>query len=268
VNQWVNQIWKGDCLDLMKGMPEGSVDMVLSDLPYGVTRNTWDRPIDLGALWTQYRRVVKSSGVIALTSSGIFTGKLIMSNPAMFKYKLVWLKSVKTNFLNARKQPLRRHEDICVFYSRQPTYNPQMIAGKPYVLTPSKASKNYDHYEPISTANKTGERFPSDVIQLSSAGSENHWYHPTQKPVVLGRYLIRTYSNQGDIVLDNACGSGSFLVAAAMEGRQFIGIEKYPGSNHAAKKEKDLISICYERIRQAQERKELFDGKDETCQPL
>lgn len=268
MNKWVNHIWEGDCLQVMKELPDGSVDMVLCDLPYGITRNAWDRPIDLKALWEQYLRVVKAGGVIALSSTGFFTAKLIMSNPAMFKYKLVWVKSVKTNFLNARKQPLRCYEDICIFYGRQPTYNPQMTAGRPYELTPSKASGNYDHYRPISTANKTGERYPSDVIHLSSAGRENRWYHPTQKPVDLGRYLIRTYSNEGDIILDNACGSGSFLVAAAIEGRKFIGIERYPRSNHTVKKGEDLISICYERIRQAQQRKELFDGKEETRQPL
>jgi site-specific DNA-methyltransferase (adenine-specific)/modification methylase len=201
--------------------------MILCDLPYGTTQNAWDSIIPLDRLWAQYLRVIKPSGVIALTSHGVFTAKLILSQERLFKYKWVWEKSKPTNFLNAKKQPLRKHEDVCIFYKRQPTYHPQMTQGAAYDkgMRKNQLSGSYGDYGPVHNQSD-GERYPTDIIYVKTAESEGKVVHPTQKPIELGRYFIRTYTNPGDTVLDNACGSGSFLVAALMEGRNFIGIEK------------------------------------------
>ena len=132
MHNFKNKIIQGDCLEVMKDIPDNSIDMIVCDLPYGTTENKWDSIIDLEKLWNEYNRIVKKNGVIALTSQGIFTAKLILSNERDFKYKIVWIKSKSTNFLNAKKQPLRKHEDICIFYKKQPNYNPQMKNGEPY----------------------------------------------------------------------------------------------------------------------------------------
>lgn len=225
------ELHEGDCLDVMTGIPPASVDMILCDLPYGTTQNKWDSVIPLDALWKQYRRVIKPTGVIALSSQGIFTAKLILSNEAWFKYKFVWIKSKPTNFLNARRQPLRQHEDICIFYGRQPDYcyDQVMSPGEPYDKGVRKAqyTGSYGDFRPVQVKSE-GERFPTDTLYCKTAESEagGRVWHPTQKPVALGRYLVRMYTKPGDVVLDNAFGSGSFLVAAAMEGRRYIGIEK------------------------------------------
>lgn len=134
IEEFINNVYEGDCLEIMKQLPDNSIDMVLCDLPYGTTQNKWDSVIPLDELWKQYRRVVKDNGAIVLTSQGMFTAELMLSNPSMFKYKWVWEKSKSTNFLNAKKQPLRKHEDVCVFYKKQPIYHPQMIEGEPRIL--------------------------------------------------------------------------------------------------------------------------------------
>jgi len=254
---YVNKIIEGDCISILRELPDDCIDMVLADLPYQVTVNPWDKLIDLEELWIQYERVVKRNGVIALSAQGRFTGQLIMSNPKLFKYKIVWIKSVATNYLNAKKQPLRRHEDICIFYREQPVYHPQMGTGKPYSATRnSRPSNSYgDHFS--TTTNNNGARYPTDVIiheedhvYVHSALSEGKVYHPVQKPVALGRYLIRTYTDEGDLVLDNVCGSGSFLVAAVLEKRKFIGIDK----NEQAfqfKEPVDFIAISRMRVQAA-----------------
>ena len=131
-NEIINQLFEGDCLKYLKQFPDNSIDMVLCDLPYGTTQNKWDSVISLSKLWKEYERVVKDNGAIVLTSQGLFTAQLMMSNPKMFKYKWIWEKSKPTNFLNAKNQPLRKYEDVCVFYKKQPTYNPQMTKGEPY----------------------------------------------------------------------------------------------------------------------------------------
>lgn len=222
-----NTLLQGDCLDVLARFPDGSVDLILCDLPYGTTQNKWDSVIDLGQLWTQYRRVIKPNGAIVLTSQGIFTAKLILSNERMFKYKLVWEKSKPTNFLNAKKQPLRKHEDVCVFYRKQPTYTPQMGKGVPYDkgVRKDQLSGSYGDFQPAHVKSD-GARYPTDVVYFKTAESEGPVIHPTQKPVELARYLVRTFSRPGDLVLDNAFGSGSFLVGAALEGREYCGIEK------------------------------------------
>lgn len=224
---FVNQLFEEDCLECMKRIPNQSIDMILCDLPYGMTQNQWDCFIPLDLLWEQYERIIKPNGAIVLTSQGLFTARLIMSQQKLFKYKWVWEKSKPTNFLNAKKQPLRKHEEVCVFYKKQPTYNPQMTAGEPYNkgIRKNQLSGSYGDFQPVHVFSE-GERFPTDVIYVKTAESEGEVVHPTQKPIELGRYFIRTYTKPGEIVLDNTFGSGSFLVAALMEGRNFIGIEK------------------------------------------
>lgn len=249
-----NSLLEGDCLKLLRRVPTGSVDLILCDLPYGTTQNRWDSVIDLDHLWTEYRRVLKPSGVVVLTSQGIFTAKLILSNEDWFKYKIVWEKSKSTNFLNAKKQPLRKHEDICVFYEKPPTYNPQMRPGAAYDkgIRKNQLSGSYGDFQPAHVRSD-GERYPTDIVYFKTAESEpeRSVWHPTQKPVELGRYLVRTYSNEGEIVLDNAFGSGSFLVAAATEKRRFIGIERNK-EVHLFKNEKiDYIALAEDRLRRA-----------------
>lgn len=212
-----DRIIEGDCLEVMKGIPGESIDMILCDLPCGTTQNKWDSIIDLDLLFTEYMRIIKPHGAIVLTSSGLFTAKLMLHAPEIYKYKIIWVKSKATNFLNAKKQPLRKYEDICVFYKAQPTYNPQMSEGEAYDkgVRKDQLTGSYGAFSP-KHVKSDGSRYPTDIVYFKTAESEGAVYHPTQKPVDLGRYLIRTYTNPGDIVLDNACGSGSFCVAAVL----------------------------------------------------
>jgi site-specific DNA-methyltransferase (adenine-specific)/modification methylase len=252
VSNLLNRVFEADCLEKMQDIPNKSIDMVLCDLPYGMTQNAWDSYIPLSKLWSQYLRIIKPNGVIALTSHGVFTAKLILSQEKLFKYKWVWEKSKPTNFLNAKKQPLRKHEDVCVFYQRQPTYNPQMTQGVAYDkgVRKNQLSGCYGDFEPVHV-HSDGERYPTDIIYIKTAESEGDVVHPTQKPVELGRYLVRTYTNPGEIVLDNTCGSGSFLVAAMLEGRNFIGIEKNENVALFKREEIDYIKVSENRLREA-----------------
>ena len=260
IQDYLNQVIQGDCLNVMPNIPDQSVDMILCDLPYGTTQNKWDSVIDLPKLWAEYTRIIKDNGAIVLTSQGLFTAKLIMSNESWFKYKIVWIKSKSTNFLNAKKQPLRKHEDICIFYKNQPTYNPQMTQGERYDkgIRKDQYTGSYGDFKPRHVQSN-GQRYPNDVVcyeeqdiedfvYFKTAESEGKVYHPTQKPIELGRYLIRTYSNPGDTILDNACGSGSFLVAAALEQRNYIGIEKNQNALLHKVKSIDYIKVCNDRI--------------------
>lgn len=248
-------LYQGDCLEVMRGFPDHSVDMVLCDLPYGTTRNKWDSVIPLDRLWQEYRRIVKPNGVIALSSQGIFTARLILSNEQWFRYKFVWVKSKPTNFLNARRQPLRQHEDICVFYGTQPNYRPVMSPGEPYDkgIRKSQYTGSYGDFRPVQVKSD-GDRFPTDTLYCKTAESEpgGRVWHPTQKPVALGRYLIRMYSGDGDVILDNAFGSGSFLVAAALEGRRFIGIEKNEEVHLFRRERIDYLSVANQRLSEAE----------------
>lgn len=252
IKSFTDKIITGDCLAIMRTMPPKSVDMILCDLPYGTTQNNWDSVINLKELWEQYERIAKDNAAIVLTSQGPFTARLMLSNEALFKYKLVWIKSKSTNFLNAKKQPLRKHEDICVFYKKQPTYNPQMTPGEPYNkgIRKSQNSGSYGDFNPVHVKSE-GDRYPNDIIYFKTAESEGNVYHPTQKPVELGRYLIKTYSKEGDIILDNTCGSGSFPVAAVLENRRFIGIELNENPLLFKKEKVDMIEICNARIVEA-----------------
>ena len=255
ITHFENKVIEGDCLEVMNNIPQGSIDMVLCDLPYGTTQNHWDSVIPLDQLWKQYERIIKDNGVIVLTGQGIFTAQLMLSNQKLFKYKIVWMKSKSTNFLNAKKQPLRRHEDVCIFYKNQPLYNPEMTAGEPYNkgFRKDQLTGSYGDFKTIEVKSD-GERYPTDVVYFKTAESEGEVFHPTQKPLELGRYFIRTFTKPGDIVLDNTCGSGSFLVSAILEGRKFIGIEKNEEVYLHRKQKVDYIEICKKRIKEAQER--------------
>ena len=249
ISEFVNKIFEDDCLNVLPKIPNKSIDMILCDLPYGTTQNKWDSVIPLEALWEQYNRIIKDNGVIALTSQGIFTAKLILSNEQYFKYKIVWEKSKSTNFLNAKKQPLRKHEDICIFYKNQPLYNPQMTEGEPYDKggRKSQLTGSYGDFNPVHVKS-AGQRYPTDIVYFKTAESEGEVFHPTQKPVELGKYLIRTYTKEGAIILDNAFGSGSFLVSAIQEKRNFIGIEKNINVELFKNKKIDYIRLAHKRI--------------------
>jgi site-specific DNA-methyltransferase (adenine-specific) len=227
LEQITNTVFEGDCIEYMKQFPDKCIDMILCDLPYGTTQNKWDSVIPLDDLWKEYSRIIKDNGAIVLTSQGLFTAELMLSNKKMFKYKWIWEKSKPTNFLNSKKQPLRKYEDVCVFYKKQPQYNPQMLDGQPYDkgVRKNQLSGSYGDFQPVHVHSE-GKRYPTDIIYFKTAESEGDVIHPTQKPVELGRYFVKTYTNPGALVLDNTFGSGSFLVAALLEGRNFVGIEK------------------------------------------
>jgi len=280
IDTYLNNVVQGDCLDILPDLPDHSIDMILCDLPYGTTQNKWDSVIDLNKLWHEYKRIIKKNGAIVLTSQGLFTAKLIMSNEEWFKYKIVWIKSKSTNFLNAKIQPLRKHEDICVFYRQQPTYNPQMIEGESYDkgIRKDQYTGSYGDFKPRHVKSDGG-RYPNDVvcfeeqtvpdfIYCKTAESEGVVYHPTQKPVELGRYLIRTYTNEGDVVLDNACGSGSFLVSAMLEGRKFIGIEKNEDVLLHKVAPIDYVEVCNKRIYDTTQYKKEMQGLFVYSRPL
>lgn len=219
-NIWLMQ---GDCLERMKDIPDGSVDMILCDLPYGTTRNKWDSVLPLDQLWSEYRRI--SRGAIVLTAAQPFSSALVSSNLAMFSQALVWKKNIASNFLNANRQHLMRHEDVLVFSNGQPTFNKQMTAGKPYKQRRSGRDDTGDNYGSIAKRTDTvndGARNPISVLEFDRETG----MHPTQKPVALMEYLIRTYTNEGETVLDNCMGSGTTGVACINTGRDFIGIEQ------------------------------------------
>ena len=233
------RIIQGDCLTEMARLEAGSVDMILCDLPYGTTQNKWDSIIPLDQLWAQYWRVAKPNAAIVLTAAQPFTSALVMSQPNAFKYEWVWNKIQPTGHLNAKKQPMRVHESVVVFYRAQSTYHPQMGSGDAIKRTKGgKRSTNYGEYESLGT--DSGEsRYPTTLLTISSGRSPNaRTVHPTQKPVALMEYLIRTYTNPGDTVLDNTMGSGTTGVAAIKSGRSFIGIERDP----------EYFKIAHERI--------------------
>lgn len=224
----------GDCLERMKEIPDQSVDLVLADPPYGTTACAWDTVIDLPAMWFQVLRVLKQNGAAVMTASQPFTSALIMSNPAMFKYCWVWDKVNRyTGALNANRMPLRRHEDVAVFYRKQCTYNKQWRNGRPYRCTRKGGHGEATAYGEDKTERTTlndGRHNPCTILEVpADEGRKTAGGHPTQKPVALMDYLVRTYSNEGDTVLDFAMGSGTTGVAAREAGRRFIGIELDPG---------------------------------------
>ncbi len=239
-----------DCLNAMHAIPDASVNLVLCDLPYGTTQNSWDSVIPLDQLWSHYRRILAPKGVVALMSQGSFTARVILSQESIFKYKITWVKSKPTNFLNAKKQPLRKHEDICIFYAQQPNYTPQMSQGEPYDkgVRKDQLTGSYGEFRPAHIKSD-GERYPTDVVYFKTAEAEGRVWHPTQKPIELGRYLIRTYTSPGDVVLDNCFGSASFLVAAALENRNAIGIELNSNIVEFKKECLSLVSVAQKRLK-------------------
>lgn len=224
----LNKTYLGDCLEVMKLIPNASVDMILCDLPYGVTKNKWDSVIDLRTLWAEYERIIKESGAIVLFGQDKFSAKLMLSNEKLHRYNLIWEKTTPTGFLNAKKMPLRSHEDILVFYKKLPTYNPQKTTGhKRKVSTAqhkrgSKKTSNYGEHDLI-TYDST-DRYPKSVLKFST-DKQKVALHPTQKPLKLIEYLISTYSNENEIILDNCAGSGTTGLAAKNLNRNYIMVE-------------------------------------------
>jgi len=221
----------GDCLEVMKQIPDKSVDAIICDLPYGTTQNKWDSVIPLDLLWNQYKRICK--GAIVLTAQSPFDKVLGCSNIKMLKYEWIWKKESGTGFLNAKKAPLKDHENVLVFYEKQPTYNPQMRTGfKPYVCKQGSVGSNYGKVNPENITQSNGDRYPLTVIEFKR---DKDKIHPTQKPVALMEYLVKTYTNEGDTVLDNCMGSGTTGVACKNLNRKFIGIEQNAGYFQIAK---------------------------------
>jgi len=245
IDELKDKIFCEDCLIGMKRIPDGSVDAIICDLPYEVLHKDnpnaqWDRIIPFEPLWCQYERIIKNNGAILLFCQGMFTAKLMMSNPKLWRYNLVWDKCRVTGFLNANRMPMRCHEDIAVFYKSLPTYNPQYTDGEPNHPQGNGKHKqtnqcygNYGRnyqgrtYEEVPRVASTvpdGKKLPRSIIAIKKE-HESTVLHPTQKPVELLRYLIRTYTNEGETVLDNCMGSGTTAVAAVKENRHYIGFE-------------------------------------------
>lgn len=223
------QLYKGDCLEVMKDIPDKSVDMILCDLPYGTTACKWDFIIPFDDLWAAYKRIIKDNGAIVLFGSEPFSTKLRASNLTMFRYDWVWDKQRGSNFAQAKKQPMKSHETISVFYKHLPIYNPQFWFSTPYKTIGRKRTNKIEGIRGgsapnvcTSTISEDGRRYPLSIISFPRDGNR---VHPTQKPVDLLEYLIKTYTNEGETVLDNCMGSGSTGVACVNTGRSFIGIE-------------------------------------------
>ena len=222
-------LFLGDCLEWMPKIPDKSIDMILCDMPYGVTDCKWDTIIPLDLLWAQYKRIIKDNGAIVLTASQPFTSTLVMSNIKMFKYEWIWEKEQGTNYLLCKKRPLKSHENILVFSNNQTIYNPQMIIGEPYIRTGGGNSEVYGNVKKIHVENK-GIRYPKTIIKIKrdnrNTGRIKNKIHPSQKPAALFEYLIKTYTNEGDVVLDNCAGSCTTAIACKNTNRKWICIEK------------------------------------------
>ena len=241
----INKIHQGDCLKVMKIIDNKSIDMVLCDLPYGMTACKWDSIIPLDKLWQEYKRIAKDDCAIVLTASQPFTSQLVMSNPDMFKYELIWLKTRPSNIFNAKKMFMKWHENILIFYKDLPTFNPIMFKGKSYV------KKHHLQEREKGIFGRTGEKeghistnnglfYPKTVIEVSNPNHDS--LHPTQKPLELFEYLIKTFSNKSDLVLDNCIGSGTTAIACKKTNRNFIGIEL----------EQKYVNICNSRLKDVQ----------------
>lgn len=253
-----NEIYLGDCLEIMQYIPDKSIDMILCDLPYGTTACKWDTVIPFEPLWEQYERIIKDNGAIVLFGSQPFTSILGYSNLKMLKYSWIWEKTKPTNFTNAKKMPLKGFEEILVFYKKLPTYNPQGLIKVDKVVknTGTKSRKNIKENGDTTSAEicKTnGENYyqeftnyPRGILKFPNGSSKS--LHPTQKPVELCEYLIKTYTQPGEIVLDNCIGSGTTAIAALNTGRFFIGIEKEP----------KYVEIARQRVEQAKMQENLF----------
>ncbi|MFA5053322.1 MAG: site-specific DNA-methyltransferase [Parcubacteria group bacterium] len=232
----------GDCLAIMPTLPDHCADMILADLPYGTTACKWDTVIPFEPLWAQYKRIIKPRGAIVLFGSQPFTSALVMSNPEWFRYCWVWDKKLAGNGILANVQPLKIHEDVCVFSRNGHTYNPQNVTGRGRWKGGIK-DKHGTFNNAESPLVWSNEYHPVSIMEFSGAAMRNSRVHPTQKPVALCEYLIRTYTNEGETVLDNVCGSGTTLVACINTGRNGIGIEQDAG----------YFAIAQRRVNEAQQ---------------
>lgn len=242
----MTQLFLGDCLDVMKDLPDNEIDLILCDLPYSLTVLEWDNIIPLEPLWEQYNRIAKENAAMVFTASQPFTTILISSNIKNFRYEWIWEKPQGTNPMSAKFMPLKSHENILVFYRKKPTYNPQMWQSTPYSGFKSNTKNIGEAYGNLKSQhrdNTDGSRYPKTVLKFK----QEKGYHPTQKPVQLMEYLIKTYSNEGDLVLDNTMGSGTTGVAAIQCNRKFIGIES----------DSTYYDIAMKRIQQAEKEKEM-----------
>lgn len=230
----MNDVWLGDCLELMQNIPAKSVDMILCDLPYGTTACKWDTVIPFEPLWTQYKRIIKDNGAIVLFGSQPFTSALVMSNVKWFKCEWIWRKHKGTNIYGVKREPLKIHESCILFAKNKYTYNPQMTEGKPYK---QRGSHNIGKSDGLIIANKkvgyakdfdSSKRYPISVQEFSNHNQKDNSFHPTQKPVPLLEYLVKTYTNEGETVLDNCAGSGTTAIACLNTNRNYICIEKEP----------------------------------------
>ncbi|MDG4966277.1 site-specific DNA-methyltransferase [Lactococcus lactis] len=218
----LNKIYNEDCLEGMKRIPDGSIDMILCDLPYGTTRNKWDSVLPFDKLWEQYERIIKDNGAIVLSAQTPFDKVLGASNLKLLRYEWIWEKTQGTGHLNANRMPLKNHENILVFYKNLPVYNPQFEAGIAYKTTSSVNSSNYGTQNESTVTVNDGFRYPLSIQEFKY---DTETFHPTQKPVALFEYLIKTYTNKGDTVLDNCMGSGTTAIACINTERNFIGFE-------------------------------------------
>ena len=256
----LDKIYLEDCLEGMKKIDDCSIDAIICDLPYGClnknnTNAQWDKIIPFDKLWKQYERIIKNNGAIVLFAQGMFTARLMMSNPKLWRYNLVWDKVAKSGFLNANRMPLRQHEDICVFYKKLPTYIPQKTKCEPHKRNHAKGNGKLQHknscYGTFIDVPTTisDEKYPTSIISTPKEHNFGCFFHPTQKPVELLRYLIRTYTNEGDLILDNCIGSGSTAIAAIRENRHFIGMELddkyYKIATERVNKELQELKILY-----------------------
>ena len=242
----LNRIYNEDCLEGMKKIPDKSIDMILCDLPYGTTACKWDTVIPFDKLWLEYERIIKDSGAICLFGSEPFTSLMICSNIKIFRYDIVWDKVNCSSGILAKKRPLKSHENICVFYKEQPTYNPQMTEGTMWHRAGKKEKKLPTIYGENKTAirngasDKTNLKYPKSILTISNANNMNR-IHPTQKPVELFEWLIKTYTNENDLILYNCIGSGTTAIACINTGRNFIGFEL----------DKQYYDTANERVRNA-----------------
>lgn len=228
------RFYNEDCFDAMREIPDGVIDMILCDLPYGTTQNKWDSVLPLDKLWAEYWRVCKSNAAIVLTAQPPFDKSLGVSQIDYLKYEWIWEKTAASGHLNAKKQPMKAHENILVFYKEQCLYNPQFEEGKAYTQKSGRGSSNYGEQVQVVTEND-GKRYPKSVQRFSR---DKNRIHPTQKPVKLWEYLIKTYTNEGELVLDNTAGSGTTAIAAINTNRKWVCIEK----------EKEYYDKAIERI--------------------
>ena len=252
---------QGNCLELMKDIPDKSIDMILCDLPYGVTNNVNDRKLPFEELWRHYNRIIKDNGIIVLFGQGKFYIELVNSNIKMFRYDLVWDKVLKTGFLNANRQQLRQHEQLAIFYKKLPKYNPQFTIGKPLhgrgksFKNKDKINNNYGEFKTIDDRRKgCTEKYPTSILAFKKAHPSIS-KHPTEKPVALLEYLIKTYTNEGETVLDNCMGSGSTGVACVNTNRNFIGIEL----------DEKYFEIAKDRIKRSEESVRSIYNNIEEC---